>query len=446
MISLANSPSAAFPAIPGLEILKELDRGGMSVVFLARQTGLNRHVCVKVLSDIDEESPESRRARFTREAELLASVVHPHVLSIFDFGVFQDSGLPFLVTEYIEGGNLRRYIPEARPMPADEALSLLDQIGQALEHLHGKGILHRDLKPENVLMPTSSLCKVGDFGLAVRADRAGQLTQSLRGLGTAGYASPEQQYGLKVSERSDQFSLAALAYELLTGKRPLGRLVPPSQVNRGLPGRVDRVILRGLADEPEDRYPTVREFLDDLKGALKHPARWRRPRLLAFGGLAALVLTVGAAFILSSWRDDPGRMPPGQAVVPEGGSADGAGRSGPRPETKAEPPEAPAAPSERSPAHSRLVQLRAYRLWVDQGSPKGKRGDEVRERNWHDAEVQIDAEVDRRAFQYWEEQGSPQGAEGEAVREPNRRRAEEALLRETEEELRRPPPRTDRSP
>ncbi len=448
MVSLA-APSAVFHMIPGLEVLEELDRGGMSVVYLARQAGLNRLVCVKVLSDFDDEPPEDRRKRFTREAELLASVVHPHILSIFDFGVTQDSGLPFLVTEFIEGGSLRRYVSEAMPLPLDEAISLLDQIGEALEHLHGKGILHRDLKPENVLMPTRALCKIGDFGLAVKSDSAGQLTRPFRGLGTVGYASPEQQYGLKISERSDQFSLAAMSYELVTGKRPLGRLVPPSQVNHALPDGVDRVILRGLADEPEDRYPTVRDFLNDLKQASQHPARSRRggrARLLAvLGGLATLCVLAWASWMIVNRRGEAVRDAPVGVAGLDRGPVNGARSPAPQADSKVEPSSAQAGPPARSPELSRLVEHRAYRIWVDQGSPGGKRGEEVREQNWHTAERQIDAEVDQRAFQYWVDQGRPLGDSGEAVREPNRRRAEAALLKETEEELRRPPVRTDSS-
>ena len=187
--------------VHGYEILQTLNEGGMGKIFLARQHALNRVVCVKVLSIPAGEDAEVCRSRFCREAELLASVSHPHVLSIFDFGATADLGLPFLVTEYIEAGDLRRRMSSGQAMPVNQVRSIVFQVGEALTHLHTKGILHRDLKPENILMPTESLVKVGDFGIAVIQESAGLLTQTHRGMGTVGYVSPEQQYGLKVDER-----------------------------------------------------------------------------------------------------------------------------------------------------------------------------------------------------------------------------------------------------
>jgi serine/threonine-protein kinase len=430
------------PSIPDYEILAVLGRGGMGIVYLARQPALKRLVCVKVLSDFGDEAPQVCRARFDREAELLASVVHPHVLSIFDFGVAGDPALPYLVTEYIEGGDLRRRLSGTNPLPLAEARSLLLQVGEALEFLHGKGIIHRDLKPENIFMPTSSLCKVGDFGLAVRQDTAGHLTRSDRGLGTAGYVSPEQQYGLKVDERSDQYSLAALAYELLTSKRPLGRFTAPSQINQSLPAEVDPVILRGLADEPRDRYPSVRDFLNDLEAALDHPARGRPSRRRTPAVLLAiLVMAFAAILIARNWTTaDSGILPGDRAVEARKANA---------PVPAAENSSTGASdllPPQRSADFVALVKHRSYRLWVEQGSPAGKLGDSIREKNWQEAERQVDAEVNLRAYQYWEKQGCPQGAEGEAVSVKNRRRAEADLLKECEEALRKSPGRTDPSP
>src|SRR6516165_1987127 len=234
-----GTSEAPVSLVHGYEILQTLTEGGMGKIYLARQHALNRVVCVKVLSIPEGEDPDLCRTRFCREAELLASVSHPHILSIFDFGTTADVGLPYLVVEYIEGGDLRRRMISGQPMPVDQAQLIVRQVGDALTFLHSKGILHRDLKPENILMPTESLVKVGDFGIAVMQDKAGLLTQSVRGLGTVGYVSPEQQYGLKVDERTDQYSLAALCYELLTGKRPLGSFPPPSKLNPGLPHGLD---------------------------------------------------------------------------------------------------------------------------------------------------------------------------------------------------------------
>jgi serine/threonine protein kinase len=194
-------------------------------------------------------------------------------------------------------------------------------------------------------MPTDSLCKVGDFGLAVMQDKAGLLTRSLRGFGTRGYVSPEQQYGLKIDERSDQYSLAALGYELLTGRRPLGQFLSPSRLNPQLPRKLDPVILRGLAEEPRDRYPSVREILTALERWLdSSPRKGPDGRLVITGLLVLLLMAAGVAAIV---RVGPGKAVPGvnedRQVAPQ------------------------PAPASRSPEFTRLNELRAYRIWAGGG-------------------------------------------------------------------------------
>jgi serine/threonine protein kinase len=424
--------------VPGYEIVRTLTEGGMSRVYLARQHTLNRLVCVKVMSIPPGIDPDSCRSRFCREAELLASVSHPHVLSIFDFGTTADQGLPYLVTEYIEGGDLRGRMKTGEAMPASQARQILLQIGDALSHLHAKGILHRDLKPENILMPTDSLAKVGDFGIAVMRDKAGVLTESFLGLGTVGYVSPEQQYGLKVDERTDQYSLAALCYELLTGRRPLGSFPPPSELNRSLPTKLDGVILRGLAEDPRNRFGSVKEFLEAFDQALREKAHRRpEPRLVLLGLLVSLLIVAAGtrAFVRFRQRQT-------KAAINTTASAAVAQPSPSIASTPAEPPRPQqsemSAPA-RSPEFRRLVELRAYTIWVKSGRPTGLAGESVKEKNWKEAEVQIENEVKERAFHIWEKQGCPAGAAGGAVRETNMRSAEQESLKETEIELRRHP-------
>ena len=170
-----DPPKGILPRSPGMSCKGSSGQGGMGKVYLAQQQALKRLVCVKVLSIPEGEKPDLCRAMFAREAELLASVSHPHILSVFDFGTTADSNLPFLATEYIEHGDLRRQMTKGHAMPIDRVRLILTQVGKALECLHGKGIIHRDLKPENILMPTDTECKVGDFGLAVMQDKAGLL-------------------------------------------------------------------------------------------------------------------------------------------------------------------------------------------------------------------------------------------------------------------------------
>jgi eukaryotic-like serine/threonine-protein kinase len=424
--------------VPGYEILRTLNEGGMGKVYLARQHALNRLVCVKVMSIPAGVDADSCRSRFCREAELLASVSHPHVLSVFDFGTTADQGLPYLVTEYIEGGDLRGLMTTEQAMPIGQARSILQQVGNALLHLHEKGILHRDLKPENILMPTDSLVKVGDFGIAVMRDKAGALTESLLGLGTVGYVSPEQQYGLKVDERTDQYSLAALCYELLTGRRPLGSFAPPSALNPRLPVKLDAVVLRGLAEEPKNRFGSVREYLDAFNHALDlTSANSRWPRVALVGLLASLLAFAAWSGALALWWN---------IIVGTGARrAADAALARPAPLTPLSPKERetpkqaqPKAP-ERSREYTQLVEKRAYKIWHDSGRPMGPAGELVKEKNWKQAEHEIGKELEFRAFTIWVKQGRPEGAAGAAVSEKNMRSAEVELLKETEDEFHRHP-------
>ena len=406
--------------IHGCEIIRTLSEGGMGKVYLASQRTLKRLVCVKVLSLPEGEEADQSRARFYREAELLASLSHPHILSIFDFGTTTDSNLPFLVTEYIEGGDLRRCMTPGQAMPIDRVRSIVLQVGEALTYMHGKGILHRDLKPENILMPTPSLVKVGDLGIAVLQEEAGILTKSLRGLGTIGYVSPEQQYGLKVDERTDQYSLAALSYELLTGRRPLGSFQDPSRWNPKLGREVDSVILRGLSEEPKGRFPDVGGFVTALDRALASSSNSARHGPRAF--LAVLLALAGLAWLaVPKLHREIGHEIP----------------NGPSDPAKTTPTPTPAAV--RSPEFDKLVELRSYAIWDRMGRPTGQAGKEVEAKNWIEAERQIEDEVKTRAFRIWVEQGRPTGAAGASLSEKNMRAAEEALLKETLEEMSRHP-------
>ena len=409
MSAVHETSEGDMSTIPGCEIVGMLGEGGMGKVYLARQHALKRLVCVKVLAIPEGEDADLCRARFYREAELLASVSHPHILSIFDFGTTTDSHQPFLVTEYIEGGDLRRLMNPGEPMSIDQARIILLQIGEALTFLHGKGILHRDLKPENVLMPTDSLVKLGDLGIAVLQEEAGVLTKTLRGMGTVGYVSPEQQYGLKVDERTDQFSLAALSYELLTGRRPLGVFPPPSRLNPEVSRLLDAVVLRGLSEDPKDRYISVEEFVTALDRALA-PSSRRAGRLsLAWiGSIAILFGLAGLAWILGL-----GSLK-GLPIANATGGVRARGRD-PGPESIGEGSERSRhrESPERSPECNRLVELRAYAIWDRIGRPVGQAGEAVREQNWKAAERQIQDEVKARAYKIWVKQGSPTGAAGE---------------------------------
>jgi serine/threonine protein kinase len=450
MSALHEVQGALAPTVPGCEILRPLKEGGMGKVYLARQEALNRLVCVKVLSIPDGEDAGVWRSRFHREAELLAKVSHPHILPIFGFGTTDGSGLPFLVTEYVEGGDLRQLMTPGQPLPGGQARAILRQIGDALIYLHSRGILHRDLKPENVLMTGDGQIKVGDLGIAVEQAKAGVLTGSDRGLGTVGYISPEQQYALGVDERADQYSLAALSYELLAGRRPLGLFPPPSRLNTRLSRELDAAILRGLSEEPKDRFASVRDFMAALDRGLS-PSPWRARKLPLWLAAAFVVLAsaAGLLWVLGRRADTRAEVqrvaqrpdPPRAA-----GATDRPAAATDRPAPNPAPPRLakvtsqPAAKTrQRSQEFTQLVELRAYSIWHRAGRPTGAPGAAVKEKNWLKAERQIGDEVDARAYRIWEGQGRPTGAAGEAVRERNRQAAAAELLRETLAEMRRHP-------
>jgi serine/threonine protein kinase len=395
----------------------------MGRVFLARQGRLARAVCIKLLPADPGPDPASSRERFEREARLLAAASHPHVLTVLDFGVLDD-GSPYLVTEYVEHGDLRKLMGAGRIPPARRR-SILAQIGQALAHIHSRGILHRDLKPENILTPTDSLVKVADFGLAVLEGEHGRLTRTSQGIGTLIYAPPEQQAGGAVDARSDQYSLAAIAYELLTGKRPVGSFKPPSEVDPALDRRVDAVVMKALSPAPADRYAELGAFLGDLDGALAPPTSARRTWALIG---VALALAVAVA-VLAARAFQPG---PADPPVPAAGPDPAPAPAAAKPAPDAPPSQADAPPSEPTEAFRRLTEIRAHEIWVSQGSPEGEAGEAVSEANWLEAEGQVRELVKQRAFEIWRSQGSPTGAVGDALREANMRLAESQLLHEAE--------------
>ena len=289
------------PDVPGYEITRLIGLGGMGEVYLARQLTLNRPVAIKFLTSGAGGPSDEYELRFKREAELMAQVSHPNIVMIFDFGTAQ--GRPYLVMEYVEEGDLRsRMVPDV-PMKVDEIRAIVRPVTRALEHLHRRGIVHRDMKPENILMYHEEIPKVTDFGIAVIDIAIGSLTRTGLSLGTPGYISPEQQYGLKVDERADQFSLAALCYEMATGRKSLGSYPPRRcKLNPGLGKAAGAAILQGLSDDPADRFPTIAAFGEALERGLSpsgsseaplgrrvaiacRPSRWSSPCLTFDRGL-----------------------------------------------------------------------------------------------------------------------------------------------------------------
>jgi hypothetical protein len=414
----------------------------MGEVYAARQLALGRLVAVKFLALEPDVEPHEGLDRFRREAELMARVSHPNILSVYDFGFV--NGQPYLVMEYVEGGDLRQRMAPGEPTAVGRVRAVLGPVCEALTCLHRQGILHRDLKPENILMHDETNPKVADFGIAVLRTGVGSLTQTGRGLGTLGYVAPEQQYRLKVDERADQYSLAAIAYELLTGEKALGIFKPPSHHNARLDPHVDAVIMRALQEDPGARYPSIREFGTALDEALTGVGtRPRRPLVrplatLAILGTALAAVVIGSAEMipaLSTFRQPRGDKgdPATRAVVPR------------PPEVTPRPVSGPGEPEDRvlDEAQHKLVELRAYLSWIEQGKPQGPQGKAVEKANWVEAERAMTEEVERTAYHLWESRGRPKGEAGRVAAKVNRLAAQRLVRGRLEQAIglaeRRPP-------
>jgi serine/threonine-protein kinase len=263
---------------------RKLGAGGMAEVWEAFDAGLHRHVAVKVVRDEIAGEAEFRE-RFIREARLAAQLEHPRILPIWDFGT--EAGVTYLVMPLLPGGSLRERI--TGPMPAEEAVEALASIASALDHAHARGVLHRDVKPANVLVDASGSLLLADFGLAKNTAVSSELTAAGMVIGTPAYMAPEQAIGKPVDARADQYALAVMAFELLTGRTPFRSESPfavldkhlreapppPSSFVAGLPYAVDAVLAKALSKRPEERYETCREMVESLAEALgaSMPAR-----------------------------------------------------------------------------------------------------------------------------------------------------------------------------
>ena len=223
------SPEEVALHFPQLEILGPLGRGGMGVVYKARQKQLNRLVALKILAP-DKERNAQFAERFIREAQTLALLNHPSIVAVYDFG--QADGLYYLLLEYVEGLSLRHLLKSGRLAP-EEALALVPRICEALQYAHERGVVHRDIKPENILLDENGQVKIADFGIAkLIQSRKTQpaLTQERQVIGTPHYMAPEQvEHPDRVDHRADIYSLGVVFYEMLTGELPLGKFPLPSQ-------------------------------------------------------------------------------------------------------------------------------------------------------------------------------------------------------------------------
>ncbi len=291
----ASVPRAP-PVVRGYEIIEELGRGGMAVVYKARQTDLQRLVALKMIIAGEHAGPQALE-RFHVEAEAIARLQHPHIVQIHEIGVHE--GLPYICLEFCPGGSLDKKLKD-NPMPPRPAAETVEKLASAVSSAHQKGILHRDLKPANVLLAEDGSPKITDFGLAKNtdpnSDREGlgsQLTHTNTIMGTPSYMSPEQALGASksVGPAADVYSLGAILYNCLTGRPPFQGAsiletldqvraqdpVPPRQLNPNIPTDLDTICLKCLRKEPGKRYTSAGELAADLRRYLDGKPIQARP-------------------------------------------------------------------------------------------------------------------------------------------------------------------------
>jgi serine/threonine-protein kinase len=325
-----TSPAGDGPLVAGYKILGQLGRGGMGIVYKARQRGLNRIVALKMVL-AGAHADAHQLARFQIEAEAVARLQHPNIVQIYEVG--EHDGMPFFSLEFVDGGPLDRQLG-GKPQPAREAAQLCATLARAMHFAHEQGIIHRDLKPANVLMTEDGVPKITDFGLAKRLEEEEDSSQTKTGtiMGTPSYMAPEQARGNihEVGPHSDLYSLGAMLYEFITGKPPFrGRthmdtvmmvtseeVIAPSRLQPDVPRDLETICVKCLQKDHAKRYANCYELAEDLNrfligepiqarpvGNIERVVRWcrRNPGWAAmWGGIAALLLLVAGGSLYAA--------------------------------------------------------------------------------------------------------------------------------------------------
>ncbi|MDX9833220.1 MAG: protein kinase [Anaerolineae bacterium] len=335
------------------QVVEELGRGGMGVVYRAYQPSLNRHVAIKVLPpqlSLDQQLV----GRFQREARAAANLRHPNIVVIYDVG--EEKGIHYIVMEYLEGRTLKQLVEEEGPLHPKRAAHIVEQVAAALDYAHQRGFVHRDVKPANIFVGPGDHVTLTDFGIAKAASETQQLTRTGTLMGTPEYMSPEQASGGEVDHRTDLYALGVVLYQALVGHVPFRGTTPhavlhnviyepplaPRQVNPNLSAALEGVILKAIAKQPEQRFQRGAELVRALRRATEgaardafEPAAPRRPAPVAARpmappprrrsalpwllGAAAALLILGTAAVVAMLliNGGPPVLPPATQVADE---------------------------------------------------------------------------------------------------------------------------------
>src|SRR5688572_2783105 len=354
------------PKLGRYEIVDEIGKGAMGVVYLARDPLIGRLVALKTFRigySIRDQELEQFRIRFMREAQSAGILSHPNIVTIHDVVEQTEEGLAFIAMEYVRGTTLKALLQSDQPMSLAFIADLVSQIAEALDYAHAHRVIHRDVKPANILITADNKVKITDFGIA-RLDTS-NLTQEGQLLGTPNYMAPEQIQGKEIDHRADLFALGVVLYEMLTRHKPFqgenltvvshrivyDHFTPPKDYAKELPPGIERVLDRALEKDPARRYQRAKDMADDLRRILTESSRDDLNETLSI-----------AAWAPGTEPPTPGQ--PGQSAGPPPPPGSGttasvaAGRPAPVPAAKAAKPPKPAKPP-RPPVSPRRLAISA---------------------------------------------------------------------------------------